>query len=654
MCGLVGLISLGESMDLRSTIQTMVATLYHRGPDDEGTWIDESAGVALGHRRLAILDLSPAGHQPMVSACGRYVLVFNGEIYNHLDLRQLLTSTGAAPAWRGHSDTETLLAAFAYWGIEATLKRTVGMFALALWDRSEQTLTLARDRLGEKPLYYGWVNNAFVFASELKALRACPNFQNSINRQALTLYLRYNYVPSPYSIYEHIWKLPAGTYLQLPTNALVKGIQGEPQAYWSLQTAVEQGLAEPFQGTEQEAAGELERLLRQSLQGQLLADVPLGAFLSGGVDSSTVVALMQSQSAQPVKTFTIGFYEDQYNEAQYAKAVATHLGTDHTEYYLTGQDARDVIPKLPTLYDEPFADSSQIPTFLVSMIARQHVTVALSGDGGDELFGGYTRHFLAPSIWQKIQLLPAPIRTMLATALRVLPPRQWDQLLGGINRFLPKHLRYTTIGDKISKLAKLCELRSQDSVYLSFLSHFNPPSEIVIDGKEPTSLPTEPPSWLSGLPFESYMMILDVLTYLPDDILAKVDRAAMGVSLETRIPLLDHRIVEFACAVPLSMKIKQQTGKHILRHILYQHVPKELIERPKMGFDVPIAQWLRHELREWVEDLLNPTRLKQEGFLYPESIWQYWQEHRQGHRNWAFPLWDILMFQAWLENNRSV
>lgn len=651
MCGLVGFLNVAFSGNWAATIRQMNTTLSHRGPDDEGVWIDEAAGIALGHRRLAILDLSPAGHQPMISACGRYVLVFNGEIYNHLQLRQELTVLGAAPPWRGHSDTETLLAAFSHWGVAETLERLVGMFALALWDRENRLLTLARDRIGEKPLYYGWVNGALVFASELKAIRAYPAFANPINRDALALYFRYSWIPAPYSIYEYIWKLPAGTYLQWFAETLSPNTQGTPQAYWSLESVIAKGLAHPFQGTEDEAATELEHLLRQSLKGQLLADVPLGAFLSGGVDSSTVVALMQSLSSQPVKTFTIGFYEDAYNEAQHAKAVAQHLGTDHTEYYLTGQEARDVIPKLPQLYDEPFADSSQIPTHLVSMIARQHVTVALSGDGGDELFGGYVRYFLAPIIWKKIEPLPKPIRGTLASLLKGLSPRQWEQLVGGLSIFLPQNLRYTTIGDKVAKLAKLCEMTSEKEVYLSFLSLIDLPSQFVLNSQEPLLIQEKLAQLGYQLPSESYMMALDLLTYLPDDLLIKVDRAAMGVSLETRIPFLDHRIVEFAWTLPLQMKIRQQQGKQVVRKLLCRYVPSTLIERPKMGFGIPLAQWLRSELRDWGAELLNPTRLKQEGYLHPSLIEQYWQEHQAGKRNWASQLWEVLMFQLWLERS---
>ncbi|MDR7899026.1 asparagine synthase (glutamine-hydrolyzing) [Thermosynechococcus sp. JY1334] len=635
MCGLVGFLNAAFLGDWAATIRKMNGTLSHRGPDDEGVWIDEAAGIALGHRRLAILDLSPAGHQPMASACGRYVLVFNGEIYNHLELRQELTALGAAPPWRGHSDTETLLAAFSHWGVTTALEKLVGMFALALWDRDRHTLTLARDRIGEKPLYYGWVNGALVFASELKAIRAYPAFANLINRDALALYFRYSWIPAPYSIYEHIWKLPAGTYLQWPAEALSPNTQGTPQAYWLLESVIAKGLAQPFQGTEDEAATELERLLCQSLKGQLLADVPLGAFLSGGVDSSTVVALMQSLSSQPVKTFSIGFYEDAYNEAQYAKAVAQHLGTDHTEYYLTGQEARDVIPKLTHLYDEPFADSSQIPTHLVSMIARQEVTVALSGDGGDELFGGYNRYFLTPLIWSRVQAIPESGRWLLRNFLNLLTPTQWNQVIGGVNRFLPKHLRYTTVGDRLDKLRKLLTIDSRQAMYLSFLSQFDQPSRLVIGANEPASLATCPPEGFTKLSLEFYMMALDLLTYLPDDILVKVDRAAMGVSLETRIPFLDHRIVEFAWTLPLEMKIRQQQGKQVLRKLLYRHVPPPLIERPKMGFGIPLAQWLRSELRDWGATLLNPTRLQQEGYLHPDLVWQYWQEHQTGKRNWA-------------------
>ncbi|MDI6748790.1 MAG: asparagine synthase (glutamine-hydrolyzing) [Rhodocyclaceae bacterium] len=646
-------------------MRRMANTLIHRGPDDVGVWVDADAGIALGHRRLAILDLSPAGHQPMVSTSGRYVIAFNGEIYNHLELRKALSKLGAggtAPAWRGHSDTETLLAAFEAWGIEKTLTRCVGMFALALWDRETRTLTLARDRIGEKPLYYGWVRGALVFGSELKALRAYPGFDNVIERRALALFMRHNYVPAPWSIFENIWKLPPGCYVQFAAAELTPGAspsgRGEVKPYWSLREVAEAGLPDPFTGSEAEAVVELERLLLQSIAGQMVADVPLGAFLSGGIDSSTVVALMQAQSSRPVKTFTIGFHEGEYNEAEHAKAVARHLGTDHTELYVTPDEAMAVIPKLPALYDEPFADSSQIPTFLVAQLARRHVTVSLSGDGGDELFGGYNRYFWTRSIWRRLTQIPMGLRRALAKMLVALPAARWNAFFAATRPLLPQRYRVSLAGDKMHKLAELVTLDSPQAVYRYLVSHWKHPAQELVQGA------TEPPTVLQttdgwpkalhtdsmGEGLEELMMFLDQLTYLPDDILVKVDRAAMGVSLETRVPLLDHRVVEFAWRLPLRFKIRDGQGKWLLRQVLYRYVPKELIERPKMGFGVPLDQWLRGPLREWAEDLLSEERLKREGFLHPAPVRHKWQEHLSGRRNWAYYLWDVLMWEAWLES----
>ncbi len=681
MCGLTGFWQPGGCPrdEASATVRHMSDTLVHRGPDDAGVWVDETSGIALGHRRLAILDLSPAGHQPMVSASGRYVIAFNGEIYNHLELRQVLgkvravarsvTPTPAPPGggglhelpslhWRGHSDTETLLAAFEAWGIEATLQRAVGMFALALWDRQTRTLTLARDRLGEKPLYYGWVRGALVFGSELKAIRAFPGFDNAIDRRSLALFMRHNYIPAPWSIYRDIWKLPPGTYIQFraknPRTAGPAPVgSGKPVTYWSVRSVAEQGLADPFTGTDEEAAAELDRLLRQSLAGQMIADVPLGAFLSGGIDSSTVVAVMQALSAQPVKTFTIGFHEGEYNEAEHAKAVARHLGTDHTEWYVTPRDTLDVIPKLPQLYDEPFADSSQIPTHLVCAAARQKVTVALSGDGGDELFGGYNRYFWAVRLWRRLRLVPRPLRAAAAAFATALSPADWNQCFSALRPLLPKRLHYANPGDKLHKAAALFSARRPEAIYLRLVSHWDDPTLLVQGAEEPASPITDPAAWLDCPDLERRMMYLDTLTYLPDDILVKVDRAAMGVSLETRVPLLDHRIVEFAWRLPLSMKIRDGQGKWLLRQMLYRYVPRELIERPKMGFGVPIDHWLRGPLKAWAEDLLSESRLRREGFFDPAPICQKWKEHLSGRRNWQYLLWDVLMFQAWQEHARA-
>ncbi len=596
----------------------------------------------------------------MVSASGRFVIVFNGEIYNHLELRKALEKSGIIPrpdgttiGWRGHSDTETLLAAFDAWGVEATLKRCVGMFAIALWDRATCILTLARDRLGEKPLYYGWQEDVLLFGSELKALRVHPSFRGEIDRDALALLLRHNYIPAPYSIYKGIQKLPPGSYWQVSAESIVASgspstQRGVMKHYWSARDVAEAGQAHPFGGSAEDGRDELERLLGQSITGQMMADVPLGAFLSGGIDSSTVVALMQAQSARPVKTFTIGFYEQEYNEAEHAHAVARHLGCEHTELYMKPDEAQAVIPLLPTLYDEPFSDSSQIPTYLVSRLAADHVTVSLSGDGGDELFGGYNRYFWAQSVWRKLGWLPRPLRMALAGTLTTLPPEAWNGAFRGLSRLLPARWRYKSPGDKLHKLAEILAVKAPEEIYLALVSHWKEPAAVVVNGREQPTPLTDPAQWASLPDFESRMMYLDTVTYLPDDILAKVDRAAMGVSLETRVPMLDHRLLEFAWRLPLNMKIRNGQGKWILRQVLYRHVPQALVERPKMGFGVPIDAWLRGPLRVWAEDLLSETGLEREGFFRSQPIRQKWAEHLAGRRNWSYYLWDVLMFQGWL------
>jgi asparagine synthase (glutamine-hydrolysing) len=669
MCGLTGFWQSGgcAAEPATATLDRMATAIAHRGPDDAGIWLDADAGIGLAHRRLSILDLSPAGHQPMPSASGRYVLVFNGEIYNHLELRRELESNqphpGAPPSrgreshlegeggqrWRGHSDTETLLAGFETWGITATLQRAIGMFAIAVWDRAERCLTLARDRLGEKPLYYGWQGDSFLFGSELKALRVHPAFNAAIDRDALSLFLRHNYVPTPYSIYQGIHKLPPGTLLTLPSAH--RSADLTPVAYWSLRDAVERGQAQPFQGTDAEAITALDDLLRDAVGRQQLADVPLGAFLSGGVDSSTIVALMQAQSSRPVKTFTIGFHENGYNEAHYAQAVARHLGTDHTELYVTPEQAQAVIPRLATLYDEPFADSSQIPTFLVSELTRQQVTVSLSGDAGDELFGGYNRYLLAGSISRKMRWLPPALRTLVARCITSLSPAAWDRGYGVLASVLPDRWRFSLPGDKAHKLAGILTAASPELIYRDLVSHWSQPAAVVVGATEPTTVLNQAATW-PNLGFEQRMMVLDALSYLPDDILVKVDRAAMAVSLETRVPLLDHRVVEFAWHLPLSMKIRHGESKWILRQVLDRYVPRSLIERPKMGFGVPLDRWLRGLLRDWAEDLLDENRLRQEGFFNPEPIRTKWAEHLAGTRNWQYHLWDVLMFQAWRDSTR--
>jgi asparagine synthase (glutamine-hydrolysing) len=656
MCGFVGFMggvaSYGPSGD-ESVLLRMADTITTRGPDDAGYWADSDRRIGLGHRRLSIVDLSPAGHQPMVSGSGRYVLVYNGEIYNHLDCRASLAITGASFMWRGHSDTETLLAGFDAWGVQVTVERSIGMFAFAVWDKLTRTLTLARDRIGEKPLYYGWQGKGyhatFLFGSELKALKAHPAFTAGIDRNALCLLMRHNYIPAPYSIYQGIAKLEAGCLLT------VSLAQPEPKVvrYWSAAAVAVAGCAAPFAGAPTQAVDELEVLLKSAVQQQMMADVPLGAFLSGGIDSSTVVALMQAQSSRRVKTFTIGFNEEGYNEAVHAKAVAKHLGTEHTELYVSPQQALDVIPLLPMLYCEPFSDSSQIPTFLVSQLARQQVTVSLSGDAGDELFCGYNRYLLANKLWKKLAVLPSGSRRLAARGLTALSPSRWNALLGPVQGLLPSSLRQANLGDKLHKAAGVLASGSVDALYLGLVSHWHDPAAIVIGGTEPPTLLTGNAPALDGLDDIQRMMALDALTYLPDDILVKVDRAGMGVSLEGRVPFLDHRVVEFAWTLPQSLKLRDGVGKWVLRQVLYRHVPKELIERPKMGFGVPIGDWLRGPLRDWAENLLDEARLRREGYFHPGPIRQKWSEHLSGLRNWQYHLWDVLMFQAWLEEHHG-
>ena len=630
-----------ESVGLR-----MAGAIAHRGPDDSGVWIDAQAGVCLAHRRLAIIDLSPAGHQPMLAQSGRFVLVYNGEIYNHLDIRNELAGSTCNFAWRGRSDTETLLAAFEHWGVEATLRRAEGMFALALWDREQRRLILARDRFGEKPLYYGWVgaapNRAFVFGSELKALRAYPGFANPVSRDSLALYTLQCVVPAPYSIYDDVFKLPVGCYLALDTIGLVRQeIRIEP--YWRASDVVLQGLSDPFR-SDSKAIDTLDDALRSAVARQAVADVPLGAFLSGGVDSSTIAALMQAQSNRPVQTFTVGFAEAGFDEAPHARAIAQHLGTDHHELRLMPADALSVIPRLPALYDEPFADSSQIPTHLICQAARRHVTVALSGDAGDELFGGYNHYSLA-RMWRWLGWLPPVLRRTIGKVIRSSPMLFWNAL----GWTLPGDAR---LGERAYKLARrLQTVNSVDDLYRSLMAEWPPNSRLIRASKWlPTRL--DEVGLADGVPeAEHRMMLYDTLTYLPDDILTKVDRAAMGVGLETRIPFLDARVFRLAWRLPLHMKLRQGQRKWALKQVLYRYVPPKLIERPKAGFAIPVGNWLRGPLRDWAEDLLDHSNLVQEGYLHPANVKEIWKQHLSGQYDWSQRLWSILMFQAWLRMN---
>lgn len=652
MCGLTGAWSPRQFREFRDALPAMTAALGHRGPDDSGLWFDAEAGVGLGHRRLAIVDLSPQGHQPMHSASNRYVLVYNGEIYNHTQLRRQLEAAGQAPRWLGHSDTETLLAGFAAWGVQATLGRSVGMFALALWDRERRELWLARDRLGEKPLYYGLQAGNLVFASELKALVRAPGFLGAIDRDAVGQFLRHGSISSPHSIYHGICKLPPGCWLRVDGRDMAAGTLAEPVAYWSVAEAARAGRRNRFTGSAAQATDALEALLSDAVSLQMLADVPLGAFLSGGVDSSTIVALMQSLSPRPVRTFTIGFHEDGYDEAGHAAAVARHLGTEHTELYVSADEAMAVIPQLPQVFDEPFSDSSQIPTLLVSRLARRHVTVSLSGDGGDELFLGYHRYRAATRMRQSLSRLPRPARLAMAVAARRLPDAMLRLVAAGSRAFRFHNRSDEAIRERVIKFADMLESRSADGNYVRMMTHW-PDWQALAPGSQLLATAYDGADWSCGMDeFPALLGQLDLQGYLPDDILAKVDRASMSQSLESRIPLLDHRIVEFAQTLPQELKWRDGQSKWLLRQVLERHVPRALMDRPKMGFGVPIDAWLRGPLRAWGESLLSQEALQRHGFIDPAPVTRTWSEHQSGARDWQNQLWDVLMFQAWMEENR--
>jgi asparagine synthase (glutamine-hydrolysing) len=646
MCGFAGFFNTSltsDSVGWPAVLCRMGDAIRHRGPDSAGIWVDADKTIGLVHRRLAILELSPAGAQPMTSPCGRYVLIFNGEIYNHQDLRLELDNEGGAFHWRGHSDTETLLAGLRHWGIEKCLRKLIGMFAFALWDKSERTLFLARDRMGEKPLYYGRTGDSFLFASELKALAAHPAWQGEVDRDVLTLFLRFSYIPAPWSIYRGIFKLLPAHFVAITNDGRAVG---QPVCYWNLHQIAEKGVDASPQSPEA-LSDELDILLRNAVKKQMAADVPLGAFLSGGYDSTTVAALMQVQSERPVKTFSIGFYETDFDEAIHAKKVAKHLGAEHTELYVTHQEAMSIIPKLSDIYDEPFSDVSQIPTYLVSQMARRQVTVSLSGDGGDELFCGYNRYVSGYSVWKKLKRLPQPARHVLAGLIEHAPSKVLDR----IQSWLPKRLQVSSLADRLPKLADALAHRNGLSYYLTLVSHAKNPALMMLGAHEPFTLLTQhdQPS-LTGI--QEQMMFWDMLTYLPDDILTKVDRSSMAVSLEVRVPLLDHRVVEFAWRVPTNLKYRNGQGKWLLRQVLYRYVPKELMDRPKMGFGVPIEHWLRGPLRDWAESLLAEVRIQQDGYLDPTPIRQMWNEHLNGRRNWHYHLWDLLMLQSWLDGKK--
>ncbi len=647
MCGFAGFIDLARSTpeaDLLARAEGMAAQLYRRGPDGDGVWADASAGLAMGHRRLAILDLSPAGHQPRVSADGRYVIAYNGEVYNFPQLRAELEAEGAA--FRGNCDTEVVLEAIAVWGLEAALGRMTGMFAFALWDKAERILYLARDRLGIKPLYWGRCRGHFLFASEIKALRAHPAWTATVDRDALAAYLRFGYVPSPRSIYAGVSKLEAGTFLTLR-----EGEEPEIRRYWDLREITLSARARQRDLGDSEAADRLDGLLRDAVKGRMVADVPLGAFLSGGVDSSTVTALMQDQSSRPVKTFSIGFSESAFDESSEAAAVARHLGTDHTELMISPADARAVIPDLPHIYDEPFADSSQISTYLVSRLARGKVSVALSGDGGDEMFAGYNRHRLAAGPWQRLERVPLALRRLASSSLRALPPALWDMLFAPS----PKRLRHVLTGDRMHKLATVLPSSDGADLYGRLVSQWPEPESLVVEGAREGERIWGDPGLVRDVPeLMARMRYMDTVGYLPGDILTKLDRASMAVSLEARVPLIDHRVAEFAAALPPHMLIRGGCGKWLLRQVLHRYVPEELVTRPKTGFGVPLDSWLRGPLRDWAEGLLSRSRLEEGGFFAPAPIRRAWKEHLSGRRNHQHRLWAVLMFQAWHGGEHSL
>lgn len=633
MCGFTGFLEFAPARSREASarlIDQMTDRLTHRGPDDHGHWVNDSGTTALGHRRLSILDTSQHGHQPMASPCGRFVITYNGEVYNHLELRRDLQQRGAT--FRGQSDTETIVAALSEWGIASTVERCTGMFAMAVWDTREQALTLIRDRLGIKPLYYGVSNGCLLFGSELKALRVHPAFNTELNRGAISRFLQHSYVPTPHSIYSCFRKLPAGCSMTVSSLTRLTSNTDLPavDVWWDAKSVAERALANPFSDSRDAAVEKLDEVLTDAVRLRMLSDVPLGAFLSGGIDSSLVCAIMQKQSNRSIQTFTIGFEEAGYNEADHAKRIAKHLGTDHTEYYVTSNEARDVIPRLPEMYDEPFSDSSQIPTFLVSQLARQHVTVALSGDGGDELFGGYNRYFHIRDRWRQLSRIPG---------------RKWaSKLLSVTDTMLSGRWR-----DRFLYRAKLLGMNSAASLYQNANLHWPPDSDVMLNAKDVASTYWNQDAWCrTGNPIEQWMW-LDSTTYLPDDILTKVDRASMAVSLEVRVPVIDHRVFELAWSLPFEWKVSSSAGKVILQDVLSRYVPREMFERPKMGFGVPIDQWLRGPLKDWAESLLDEWRLRDQSLLSPEPIRQKWLEHLSGATDWHYHLWDVLMLQAWLD-----
>lgn len=646
MCGIAGIYQLGRngaSIDLANTIQRMTDTLTHRGPDSSGIWVDNNYGIGLGHRRLAIRDLSPSGHQPMVSSCGRYIIVYNGEVYSHKELGKDLEVAGRK--LKGHSDTEVILESCAEWGVEYTCKRLIGMFAIALFDQKTKDLYLVRDRLGIKPVYWGFENDQLIFGSELKALRGAEGWTPQLNRNALSSFMRHNYIPAPLTIYNNVHKLEPGSILKLSANKQITVTK-----FWDLKDFASEGMPKPNQHiSDEEYLNQLDDLLKDSVKRRMEADVPLGALLSGGIDSSLVTALMAEQSDTQINTFSIGFSEDQYNEAPFAKEIAKHLGTNHTELYVEPQQALNLVDQLPYLYDEPFADSSQIPTTLVCQLTRKHVTVVLSGDGGDELFAGYNRYSHGLMMWNKANVAPYAIRKLLSKMILSQPADRLDALAN----FIPQRWRLPQLGHKLHKFSNAILINDPDAMYRQMLSHWHEPDSVVLGAQEFKGILWDENTKRLVPDFLRRMQFLDTLTYLPDDILTKVDRASMSVGLEARVPLLDHRIVEYAYQMPEHLKIQNNVSKWALRQSLYKRVPRGLIDRPKMGFGVPIDSWLRGPLRDWAEDLLDEKRLSSQGLFDPAPIRQRWKAHLEG-ANWAYPLWNVLMAQAWINANPGV
>ena len=625
--------------------------IAHRGPDSNGEWFDRSSGIGLAHRRLSIIDLSTEGHQPMHSACGRFVIAFNGEIYNFRTLRNELESELRTTSWRGHSDTEVFLACISHWGVERALKKSNGMFAFALWDKRERSLILARDRFGEKPLYYGWADGIFLFGSELKAIKQCSQPGFDVDPDALGLLLQFNYIPAPYCIWQGLQKLQPGTSIRITESANGETRASEPQPYWSPIEAGLAGAAARRPIADKDAIDTVESALLDAVAMRMHADVPLGAFLSGGIDSSAVVAAMQAQNTQPVKTYSIAYADPEFDEGVHAQAVARHLGTSHTELRVDPSSAQSVIPLLPSIYDEPFADVSQIPTYLVSQLARSEVTVALSGDGGDELFGGYNRHSWGPKLWRRCGHVPLRARRWMAGAIQAVSPAAWDQVARCAGGIIPSLGSVRMPGFKLHKFANAFSARNSAEMYQRLVSFWSEPGTLVAGFGSPRPLMLNPDAWPTQLGLAEQMMIMDAATYLPDDILVKVDRASMAVSLEARVPFLDPNLFDVAWRLSPNQRIRNGQGKWALRQVLHKYVPRELIDRPKMGFGIPIGQWLRSELREWAESLLSIDSLNRSGLLDPQPIRRLWREHLTGKRDLEYHLWSVLMFQAWLQND---